>query len=205
MMTPHTTLLIAAALCALALGGCDTKAKATTMTQTPTQKTLSECTTLAAFEASEQPWRSVNDDVMGGRSDGEFSIVDNHLIFEGFINTDGGGFASVRAPLGPDALVGRALVRLRVRSQNPQLPYRVTFNDGSMRSVSFSGFLGLSSSTDWQEVEVRLDALKASRFGRPMDVPFEPQNMSTMGLILSHDKDTSFKLEVDWIKACASP
>lgn len=201
-MTSYAKHLAGIALCAMALGGCDSKAKATPMTQTLTTQTLSPCVTLASFDASDSAWRSVNDNVMGGRSDGAFSLENDHMIFEGFINTNGGGFASVRKPLEPNRLVGQEVIALRVRSQNPQLPYRVSFNDGSMRSVSFTGFLGLSASTDWQEVEVSLSALKASRFGRPMDVPFKPEDMRSLGLILSHKQDTPFKLEVDWIKAC---
>ena len=175
------------------------------MTPPVTTQSLAECVILADFTPAQRTtWRSVNDNVMGGRSEGSFSFDQEHIVFEGFINTNGGGFASVRKPLPEGALVGRDVVRLRVRSPSPKLPYRLSLSDGSMRSVSFSGYMNLSDSTDWQEVEVSLSNLRASRFGRPMDVPFEPAKMRSMGLILSNDRDAPFKLEVDWIKACTT-
>lgn len=49
-------------------------------------------------------WRSVNDNVMGGRSLGDFAFDDGIMTFTGSINTNGGGFASVRFQLDPNTL-----------------------------------------------------------------------------------------------------
>lgn len=40
-------------------------------------------------------WRVVNDDVMGGRSEGGFRLEKQWLVFEGTTNTRGGGFSSI--------------------------------------------------------------------------------------------------------------
>ena len=63
-------------------------------------------------------WRTVLDGVMGGRSTGSFEVRDGSMVFTGVLNTNGGGFSSVRRPgedlqLGQDGEVG---VRLRVRA-----------------------------------------------------------------------------------------
>ena len=50
-------------------------------------------------------WRSVNDNVMGGRSRGNFVFDDGVMTFAGSINTNGGGFASVRFRLDPQTLL----------------------------------------------------------------------------------------------------
>ena len=42
-------------------------------------------------------WRIVNDNVMGGRSRGDFEISEQSLSFFGTTNTDGGGFSSIRS------------------------------------------------------------------------------------------------------------
>ena len=44
----------------------------------------------------ELQWYVQNDTVMGGRSQGGFSITDKALIFSGVTNTNGGGFSSIR-------------------------------------------------------------------------------------------------------------
>ena len=42
-------------------------------------------------------WRIVNDNVMGGRSRGDFEISEESLSFFGATNTNGGGFSSIRS------------------------------------------------------------------------------------------------------------
>ena len=42
-------------------------------------------------------WRIVNDNVMGGRSRGDFEISEESLSFFGVTNTNGGGFSSIRS------------------------------------------------------------------------------------------------------------
>ena len=41
-------------------------------------------------------WYVQNDNVMGGRSEGDFNISSGQLIFAGNTNTNGGGFSSIR-------------------------------------------------------------------------------------------------------------
>ena len=49
---------------------------------------------LNGFKSNEPDlqWYVQNDTVMGGRSEGGFSIVDEELLFSGVTNTNGGGF-----------------------------------------------------------------------------------------------------------------
>ena len=68
---------------------------------------------LISFEspAEARAWRTVNDDVMGGRSLGAGVVEEGRLVFTGSINTKGGGFSSVRREMEPGALEGaRAFV-----------------------------------------------------------------------------------------------
>ena len=61
-------------------------------------------------------WRAVNDNVMGGRSQGRVSIGNGFLVFEGAINTNGGGFASIRRPMALGELANAKALVLRVKS-----------------------------------------------------------------------------------------
>ena len=54
------------------------------------------CTTLVEHtEADTQnPWQTVNDNVMGGRSSGGSALQDGALVFTGSTNTNGAVFSS---------------------------------------------------------------------------------------------------------------
>ena len=47
-------------------------------------------------------WQLFNDDVMGGRSSSAFAWQGECLTFSGFVNTNGGGFASIRTEPDPE-------------------------------------------------------------------------------------------------------
>jgi hypothetical protein len=57
-----------------------------------------EILTLTSFntDSADFGWYVQNDNVMGGRSEGDFYIASGHLIFSGITNTNGGGFSSIR-------------------------------------------------------------------------------------------------------------
>ena len=54
---------------------------------------------LTAFEqdSPDVGWYVQNDNVMGGQSEGAFSIHASELVFSGSTNTNGGGFSSIRS------------------------------------------------------------------------------------------------------------
>jgi len=53
-------------------------------------------------QQSLEHWRITNDDVMGGKSEGHFSLRENKAIFAGDISLDNnGGFSSVFRPIAP--------------------------------------------------------------------------------------------------------
>ena len=87
-----------------------------------------ECTTLTDFTdpASNRRWITVNDDVMGGRSDGGFEITNDQLVFEGDINTNGGGFSSIRWLLPEGALQDADALRVRMKTDGRA--YNINYN-----------------------------------------------------------------------------
>lgn len=65
------------------------------------------CVVLTDFKGANENrrWRMVNDNVMGGRSKGSVTFKGGVLVFSGSINTNGGGFSSVRMYLGKQSMV----------------------------------------------------------------------------------------------------
>jgi NADH dehydrogenase [ubiquinone] 1 alpha subcomplex assembly factor 1 len=177
------------------------------------------CVRLAEFTSEEanSKWVVVNDDVMGGRSRGGLRFLTDTgpsdtgpsawLRFEGAINTDGGGFSSLRLPLEPDTL--NDFDRVVFRAKADGRVYMVTFDDnlpGRDRRVSHRSVIPFDGANEWQEVSVRFEDLFPAVFGRPVDdLPFRPDLATRMGLMISDGVDGDFALDIDWIDLCEGP
>jgi len=154
-------------------------------------------------EQSAEDWRTINDGVMGGRSSGGPRFDAEHMIFEGVINTNGGGFSSVRTDVEAGVLSRASGVSLRVKSDGRT--YKVTFRTDTKRGfrpISFQTEIPQTPIGDWAEVRVSFDDLRASIFGRPVTGVFDKSKVRELGIIIADGQDGPFKLEVDWIKAC---
>jgi hypothetical protein len=177
--------------------------EATVMTQDDEQ---TRCQRLTDFSSAElnQRWSVVNDNVMGGRSLGRLAFDAGILIFEGEIDTDGGGFSSLRFPLEPKALVEHDRIEFRARPDGRS--YMVTFDDNLAsrdRRVSHRAPIEFQARGEWQTVSVAFDDLFPAIFGRPIDdLAFRKDLASRMGLMISDGIDGPFRLEIDWIDLC---
>jgi monofunctional biosynthetic peptidoglycan transglycosylase len=147
-------------------------------------------------------WQSVNDGVMGGRSDGGFKITkEQALEFLGSLSLENnGGFASVRSRPGElklsegDTIIARVkgdgrryMLNLYVPSRRIAFAYRVEFD---------------TKKDEWIEVRVPLDKFVATSFGRVVSNagPVDPTQVNSIGFLLGDKKAGPFKFEVDWIK-----
>ena len=155
-------------------------------------------------DVANQRWLVVNDNVMGGRSQGGLLFDNEIMIFEGDLNTNGGGFASLRLPFDAGALTPFDSVEVRARPDGRA--YTVTFDDGPSsrkRQVSHRSTITFDSPGEWQVVSVPFDDLSAAAFGRPIEnLPFRKDLANRMGLMISDGIDGPFRLEVDWIDLC---
>ena len=148
-------------------------------------------------------WRAVNDGVMGGRSSGGPEFADGMMVFEGVINTNGGGFSSVRA----DMELGRlsAMEGLGFRVKSDGRTYKVTLKSDAryrFRPVSFQAQIPTTPAGEWAEVRVPFKALKPSLFGRQLQgFEFNPAKAEEIGIIIADGTDGPFRLEIEWITA----
>lgn len=149
-----------------------------------------------------QGWTSVNDTVMGGRSEGAFRTTDEGILeFYGALSLENrGGFASIRSRSSTfdfsnvDDLVirvrgdGRAyFLSLYVPTNRIAYSYRAEFDTKAGR---------------WQEIRVPIKSFRATWFGRKQAnaPPVDTINVRSLGFTLADKKEGIFKLEVDWIK-----
>lgn len=152
-----------------------------------------------------QPWQAVNDGVMGGRSSGGPSFNAGVMRFAGQINTNGGGFSSVRAYVEPGWLVETSGISLRVRTDGRQ--YQLTLRSDALyrgRRVAFRADIPKTRAGEWAEVTVPYSEFKPSLFGRSLRGPmFNPLYAQSIGIILADGQDGPFEIEVDWLRACS--
>ena len=149
-----------------------------------------------------QKWQAVNDNVMGGVSDGRFRITaDETMEFSGRLSLDNnGGFASVRTkPTDFDIKSGDALV-VRVKGDGREYVLNIYTKS---RRMAFSYRAPLPTTRDeWTEVSVPLDEFIPTSFGNRVQGmgPVEPDQINSLGFMLSDKKPGPFKLEVEWLK-----
>lgn len=168
-------------------------------------------------------WSVVNDNVMGGRSEGEMDFDasgEGVMVLTGDINTNGGGFTSVRMSVEPeifedstDASVFTELraMRLRVRADKVSLakPFALRLEDSVPRrlGINFRAELPLDTDAEsggWQTVTVSIDQLQPTHHGRPLDAkqwaPLDTSRLNRVGIMLNNVPDGPYRLEVERIE-----
>ncbi|MEM6838408.1 MAG: CIA30 family protein [Cyanobacteria bacterium P01_C01_bin.120] len=166
-----------------------------------------QCQRITDFDTSEEneSWAIVNDNIMGGQSLGGPAFDGSVMTFSGYINTNGGGFSSVRKALEPGVLEPYSKVVLRVRPDGRA--YRVILEDRletrSSPTVHRKN-IEFGPAGEWQTVSVAFDQLQPSVFGDPVEAPrFRKDLASRLGIMLNDVGDGPFQLEIDWIDLCA--
>lgn len=149
-------------------------------------------------ESSKQ-WQSVNDGVMGGRSDGRFRISeDKTMEFFGTLSLENnGGFASVRARGGNLALNQDDVIVARIRGDGRE--YNINLYSQRNRYSYRQSFK--TKEGEWIEVEFPLDKFSATWRGQRFpNEKLDPSTLTGLGFLLGDKKPGPFKLEVEWIK-----
>jgi monofunctional biosynthetic peptidoglycan transglycosylase len=146
-----------------------------------------------------EPWRAINDGVMGGVSVGRMVAADKGLRFEGDLSLENnGGFASVRRPVDAD-LSASTGVRLRLRGDERTYQFRLrldTRRDGVAWRAEFP------TTGEWQTVELAFDEFTPVFRGRrvPEAGPAVPADIRQIGFMLADKTPGPFVLEIEAIE-----
>lgn len=143
-------------------------------------------------------WRVVNDNVMGGRSLGDVSRTAEALFFSGSLNTNGGGFASIRVPAQNVLTKTTTGLRLKVRGDGRDYTFRL--RPRNSRISYWSQFA--TEPGEWREVELPLASFWPNWRGRRLNAPeITAAEVAELGLMINDGIDGAFALEIDWIAA----
>ena len=159
-------------------------------------------TPIVDFGADSSPWRSVDDDVMGGISSSRMRIEGDAAVFEGRLSLENnGGFASVRSGILQQDLGGHKGIRLRVKGDGQKYQFRIRTDsafDGPSYQMTFQ-----TRSEEWIEVELPFSEFMAAYRGRqlPDHPPIDSGNIATVGFLIADKQEGDFRLIIDWVKA----
>jgi monofunctional biosynthetic peptidoglycan transglycosylase len=158
------------------------------------------------FAKGADPWRIINDTVMGGRSSSKMTFTDRGTaVFAGTVSLENnGGFAHTRSAAAPYDLRGYDGIGLRVRGDGKR--YKLTLKldrafDGVLYEAGFATRPGR-----W--IDVRLpfaDFVPTYRGETLRDHPrLDPSEIATIGFIIEEKQEGPFRLEIDRIGAYAA-
>lgn len=149
-------------------------------------------------------WYVVNDNVMGGRSEGGFTIEGGELRFAGRTNTNGGGFSSIRTkPLQLD-LSQHAGIRLKVKGDGRRYTWRLTTNARWRgREISYWADFDTEDGA-WSTVDIPFSRFIPRYRGTRLDGPeLDPAQITGMGLMIYDKLDGPFELHLASVHAFA--
>lgn len=147
-------------------------------------------------------WYVVNDNVMGGRSEGDFKQQQNELIFTGRTNTNGGGFSSIRTkPMQLD-LSGHTGIQLKIKGDGRRYTWRITTAARWRgRQVSYWADFEARDGT-WSTVDIPFADFIPQYRGVQLDGPaLDPAQVRGMGLMIYDKQDGPFELRLASVRA----
>ena len=154
------------------------------------------------LNSSDLGWYVVNDNVMGGRSDGDFEQDRGALSFTGRTNTNGGGFSSIRTkPMQLD-LSDHNGIQLRVKGDGRRYTWRLTSTARWRgRQVSYWADFETRNGT-WSTVNIPFSSFVPKYRGYQLDGPaLDPGQITGMGLMIYDNQDGPFELRLASVRA----
>ncbi|MEP1033613.1 CIA30 family protein [Ekhidna sp.] len=146
-----------------------------------------------------QSWQIVDDVVMGGRSNGTFTInKEGHGVFSGSVSLENnGGFSSVRHNTQIDKVSPLDKVQIRLKGDGKKYQFRVKQNSRTYYSYIYT----FRTSGEWEEIEIPLSEMYPSFRGRALNSPnFSHDTIREVTFLIGNKKAQDFKLTIDKIQ-----
>jgi len=146
-------------------------------------------------DKSFKSWRIVDDVVMGGRSDGHFTISDDGTgVFSGRVSLENnGGFSSLRYNPGSVDVSAYTKIQLFVRGDGKRYQFRTKTNAYD-RHAYIQYF---ETNGSWQKVTIEMDDMYPTFRGRQLDMANYPgKQLSELAFLIANKKNEAFKLEI---------
>ena len=152
--------------------------------------------------SSDLGWYVVNDNVMGGRSEGDFQLEQEKLSFAGRTNTKGGGFSSIRTkPLQLD-LSTHTGIQLYVKGDGRRYTWRLT-TDARWRGRQVGYWADFETQSGiWSTVNIPFSRFTPQVRGYQLEGPMlDREQITGMGLMIYDKQDGPFELHLASVHA----
>ncbi|MFS4491412.1 CIA30 family protein [Maribacter sp. 2308TA10-17] len=150
-------------------------------------------------KVSIEDWKVINDGVMGGLSQGVFSInSEGHGFFRGIVSLENyGGFSSVRYRFEIRDTSEFSKIQIRLKGDGKPYQFRVKA-DAKQR---YSYIANIKTSGDWETLTIDFSEMYPAFRGRLLDLPnYSGKEMTEIAFLIGNKKEESFALEIDYIK-----
>lgn len=149
--------------------------------------------------SSPKDWLIVDDGVMGGLSEGTFTIdTDGNGVFSGTVSLENnGGFSSVRHQFDKIKATKDSKVLIRLKGDGKDYQFRI-----KDKSSSYYSYITTFKTTGkWETIEIKLSDLYPSFRGRKLELPnFNSDSFEEIVFLVGNKKNESFQLVLDKIE-----
>jgi len=150
-------------------------------------------------------WYVQNDNVMGGRSEGGFNILDSELVFSGTTNTNGGGFSSIRTQRFSKDLSQYTGIRVKVRTDGRKYTWSIQ-TDAQWQGRQISYWADFETNPDEiSEIDIPFSKFAPQFRGLKLDGPrLDPSKITEFALYQYDKTDGPFELRLISVEAYQS-
>jgi NADH dehydrogenase [ubiquinone] 1 alpha subcomplex assembly factor 1 len=147
-------------------------------------------------------WYVQNDNVMGGRSKGDFETTEGKLIFAGSTNTHGGGFSSIRTRPFLLDLSNYQGIRLHIKGDGRRYTWQLQTN-AMWRGAQISYWADFDTlAGESRSVDIPFAHFVPQFRGYKLDGPeLDPVQITEMGVYIYDKRDGPFILQLNSIRA----
>jgi hypothetical protein len=156
-------------------------------------------TTLTIFnfsnDSSLDQWQVVNDGVMGGRSQGYFSISkEGYGLFQGTVSLENnGGFSLVQHRFKPLNVTNYRTIMIKLKGDGKE--YQVRIKKDKYDYYSYAS--NVATSGEWQTIEIPFDKMIPQFRGRRLNMPkFSGEQLEEIAILIGNKKAEDFDLQI---------
>ena len=150
-------------------------------------------------ESNISKWVILDDIVMGGKSDGNFTLnKKGNGVFSGVISLDNnGGFSSVRYRLDKKCLKKYSKFIIKIKGDGKAYQFRAKKNQYDSHSYIYT----FQTTSDWQTIEIPFSEMYPAFRGRILNMKnYQGKQLQEIAFLIGNKKNESFKLEIDKIE-----
>jgi len=144
-------------------------------------------------------WYTIDDVVMGGRSNGKFEITSTgYAKFFGKVSLENnGGFSSIRYVIPKTTVRPNKTIRVRLKGDGSNFQFRVK----NQRGQYYSYITQFETTGEWQTHEFRLNDLYPTFRGRRLDLPnFNHNSIEEITFLIGNKVAQQFELFISKIE-----